>query len=317
MTRTDTGLYEVRMPGLGPVDGVAHAELSAGWGYLQATACQIAQTWRDGADQMVRVACFNPAGDAQNLPFVVIYVGASSGPTPMLAARYTGAGVENAGGSPVSVSRSSVGRYTLTSGGGFDGRGFARITPVGTTPARCRPAETAVTNASLRIRVECDAPSGAAVDTGWTISYTEQVGMHHDPSVPAAYLATTGDPANPRIEPERTWSSNGEMPTITHQPQVGVYRVYYQQLGKPQVYPADAVSVLPQPGMELLLPPPTGAHRGLLLWRRWPAGRRDLRARLPASTMSELARLACPPKMRALGVSSRFRWVAPCGCLRM
>jgi hypothetical protein len=243
MTRTDTGLYEVRMPGLGPVDGVAHAELSAGWGYLQATACQIAQTWRDGADQMVRVACFNPAGDAQNLPFVVIYVGASSGPTPMLAARYTGAGVENAGGSPVSVSRSSVGRYTLTSGGGFDGRGFARITPVGTTPARCRPAETAVTNASLRIRVECDAPSGAAVDTGWTISYTEQVGMHHDPSVPAAYLATTGDPANPRIEPERTWSSNGEMPTITHQPQVGVYRVYYQQLGKPQVYPADAVSV--------------------------------------------------------------------------
>lgn len=199
---------------------------------------------------MVDVACFDPAGGSKNLPFVVVYVGASKGKTPMLAARYDGASAESATGSPVTVSRNSAGRYTLTSGGVFNGRGFARITPVSTTLARCRPAETAGTNGGLRIRVECDGPSGTAVDTGWMLSYTEQVGMHHGPSVPAAYLATAGDPANPVIALDRTWSSNGETPTVTRgnihtpdPPVTGVYRVQYQQIGKPEVYPGDAVAV--------------------------------------------------------------------------
>jgi hypothetical protein len=257
MTRTGDGLYRVHMPGLGPVAGVAHAELGATWGHQQATSCQIADMQQQGADQIVQVICFDFTGTRKNLPFLVVYVGASKGPTPMIAARYDGIRAVSATDRTVNVSRTGTGRYTVTTTGVFDGRGFVRITPVGTAPVHCRPAETTDTGSGLRIRVECDAPDGMARDTRWTLSYTQQVGMHHDPSVPAAYLATTGDPANPTIASDRSWSSNGETPTVSrgstnspNPPSTGIYWVQYQRIGKQQVYPAGAVAVTatgPQP----------------------------------------------------------------------
>ncbi|MEV4756900.1 sigma-70 family RNA polymerase sigma factor [Micromonospora sp. NPDC049559] len=241
MTRTGTGRYLVRLPGLGGTPGVAHAELSAGWGYPQAAACQVADARPAGADQLVDVACFDPAGTAKNLPFLVVFVAPSDGPTPMVTARY-GTGGTVASGGNVTVTRTGTGAYRLTADAAFAGTGFARITPVGTAPVRCRPAGVTASGGRLRVDVACAAPGGAARDTGWSFSYTEGVGAHHDAGVPAAYLATGGDPAAPTVATGRSWSFNGEVPALTRTG-VGAYDVWYQRLGKTQVYPADAVMV--------------------------------------------------------------------------
>ena len=234
MVRTGTGRYTVRLPGMGTAAGAMHATLSAGWGYQQAVSCQLADAWRDGLDQVADVACFDQAGIPKNLPFIVVFVGASDGPTPMLTTRYDGTG-----GTGATVSRIGTGRYTVSATGPFNARGVADITAVGAAPACCRPTNT---TAGLQIAVACDAQNGAPVDTGWALSYTELVGPHHDPSAPAAYLTVGGDPASPTVLTDRSWSSNGETPTVARTG-VGVYDISYQQIGNPAVYPADGLMV--------------------------------------------------------------------------
>lgn len=205
LVRTGEGAYDVRLPELGGRSGTVHAAISNGWGYYQPFSCQTTGTRGEGNDLLVGVACFNPDGTRRNLPFVIVF--ASDGP----AVAYRGAAP--------GVVHSGPGRYEVTTLGG---NGFAMVSPVGQSQARCR---TAVEDA--RVRVLCDT------DTNWNLSYTENEAIHHDPSASAAYL-TTGT--------NRSWSSNGETPAVTRTA-VGRYEVQYQGIGNPKIYPADAVLV--------------------------------------------------------------------------
>ncbi|HUQ61404.1 hypothetical protein [Lentzea sp.] len=202
--RRGEGAYEVRLPELGGTNGTVHVAISNGWGYPQALSCQSQNTRGDGDDLLVDVACFSPDGSRKNLPFAIVFV--SDGP----AVRYRGGAA--------GVTRTGPGQYDVTS---LKGNGFAMVSAVGASQARCR-----TTVEATRTRVECDA------DTDWNLTYTEGAAIHHDPAASAAYL-TTG---------RNHWSSNGETPAVTRTA-LGRYDVWYQGIGNPRTYPADAVLV--------------------------------------------------------------------------
>ncbi|MET9630097.1 hypothetical protein ABZX92_21780 [Lentzea sp. NPDC006480] len=204
LIRTAEGAYEVRLPEVG-TGGTVHVALSNGWGYYEPASCQTSGTRTDGRDLLVDVACFAPNGTRKNLPFVIVF--ASDGPA-----------VAYRGGAP-GVVRTGPGQYDVTTLGG---NGFAMVSPVGQSRARCR-----TTVEPARVRVACDA------ETDWNLTYTQNAAIHHDPSASAAYLETGN---------ARSWTSNGETPAVTRK-SLGFYEVQYAQIGNPKVYPADAVLV--------------------------------------------------------------------------
>jgi hypothetical protein len=239
MIRTGEGRYTVRLPGIGSPNGVAHASIGLAWDLFQAVSCQLAGAAPDGADEVLDVACFDAAGTPKNLPFQVTFVRPSTGADPMVTAGYPGgAATYNSTGGAVRVQRQSTGVYQVDAdGGALTGLGFPSVTARQATQAHCRPAAAARTASGLRLRIECSA-HGTPVDSGWTLSYTERAGLPHDPSVPSAYLSTTGDPAGPVIDPQRSWSNNGETPSLRHTA-TGAYELIYPSLGNPRVYPGD------------------------------------------------------------------------------
>ncbi|MFC7587846.1 hypothetical protein ACFQYP_32320 [Nonomuraea antimicrobica] len=255
MVRTATGRYTVTLPGLGTTPGVAHAGAGVSWGHIDAAWCQLDSVTRSGADKLLDVACFDGTGTAQNLPFAVWASGPSPGQRPQLLARYQTIGgfgdavplvnddTFNSAAGPVEVRRTGEGRYEVTAVGEvYDATGYARVTALNSARARCRAASVEDTGTALRIGVECTGADFQPRSTPWLLSYTEGVGAHHDPTVPAAYASTTGDPSAPGIDTRRSWSSTGELPTIARTAP-GVYDVNYQAVGNPFTYPADLVDV--------------------------------------------------------------------------
>ncbi|GAA0923495.1 hypothetical protein [Nonomuraea longicatena] len=255
MVRTATGRYTVTLPGLGATPGIAHAGAGVSWGYTDAAWCQLdAVTVIDG-DKVLYVICFDGAGTAKDLPFAVWASGPSTGARPQLQARYENSGglasavplvnrdTFNSASGPVSVYRTGDGRYEVTAeGAAYDGGGYARVTALDDVPARCRATGVEDTGTAVRIGVECLDRDFRPTSTPWLLSYTEGTGAHHDAGVPAAYASTSGDPAAPVVDTGRSWSSNGEVPTVVRTAP-GVYDINYQAIGNPYIYPADLVDV--------------------------------------------------------------------------
>ncbi|PBC67616.1 hypothetical protein BX265_8234 [Streptomyces sp. TLI_235] len=130
-------------------------------------------------------------------------------------------GTSNSEGRAVHVHHDGTGRYRVViDGASFSrGTGHVQVTPYGTgSPARCNPQQTTPAGNGLQITVACWSISTAATpqpaDTPWLLSYADQVGLHGDPQVPAAYAATSGDPANPVVDAAHSYSSHGEQPTV-------------------------------------------------------------------------------------------------------
>jgi M6 family metalloprotease-like protein len=255
MIRTGTGRYTVTMPELGRVPGVAHAAAGVSWGYTDAASCQLVSTAAQGVDKVLEVACSDGTGAARNLPFAVWASGHSAGQKRQLQARYQTIGgfadavplvnaeTYNSTAGSVEVRRVGEGRYEVTAEGAeFDASGHVRVTPLRSEPARCRAVRVEDTGDGLRIVVACSGAAWTPVSTPWLLTYTEGVGVHHDAAVPAAYASTTGDPAQPVIDTGRSWSTGGEIPTVTRTAP-GVYDVNYQDVGNPYTYPADLVDV--------------------------------------------------------------------------
>jgi hypothetical protein len=261
VVRTGTGQYTLRLPGIGSPGGVAHVS-DAVWPIEESVGCQVRDRAVDGSDEIVRVSCFDPAGAAKDMRFNTFFAAPSGGPAPMVTVDQTGgAGTYNSTGGAVAVTRTATGRYVVdVAGPGLDGSGHVQITPYGTRAARCRPAGATPVAGGMRLLVECHAASRSAaaqpVDTGWALTYTQGIGLHHDPAVPAGYVTVAGDaaadptgPAGPSINLARSWASNGETPTVVRERR-GLYTITYQRLGRQQPYPADSVqttAVGPQP----------------------------------------------------------------------
>ncbi|CCH35437.1 sigma factor [Actinosynnema sp. NPDC047251] len=150
LLRTGTGVYTVRMPGLGAPGAVAHVTPIA----QTADTCVVRDQGVDGPDGLVGVNCFGPAGTPKDLPFhVYLGVPRSAAVTSEQATRL-GVGVWRVPAADV---------------------GYVQVTPVGGEFARCR-AELAA-----EVLVHCDR------DVRWQLSHVRGTGLHED-DVPSAYL---------------------------------------------------------------------------------------------------------------------------------
>ena len=250
VTHTGTGEYAVRLPDIASATGVAH--VTAYRTTYRGRTCAVAGQEPAGTDEVIRVRCFDHTGAPIDWWFTVFFAApAATGGTPYATVRYnppggTGSltpvrndGTYNSAGQVNHVRHEGPGRYKVVlKGAAFtEDSGYPQVTPYGSGgPARCHPEGTTVAGDTLEVAVGCYAVSGEStarrVNSPWVLSYVQGRGLHRDPSAPAAYVTTTGDPAGPVIDQRRSYSSDGGSPTVTRLAK-GWYRVVHTGVGKP------------------------------------------------------------------------------------
>ncbi len=220
------GRYLVRLPGIGSPVGIAQVTpLSP-----VADSCSIVDMAPDRTDELIIVSCYGPDGTAKDASFTLLFAEAN-GDAPGVLVRADPAGgmsLDSTGGR-VRVSHTAPGRYeAILDDPRITGTGYVQVTPLGTSPVRCRPTGSTASG-SLRITIQCDtiAVDPAPADTGWLLTSVNGTGPHQDPNAPTAYAAV--DPAGPVIDPTHSYSSTGEIPTISLF-RTGVYQLTYRTL---------------------------------------------------------------------------------------
>src|SRR5262249_24900068 len=142
-----TGVYLMRMPGIGSDKGIAH--VTPGWWGVPAS-CVVRSTERAEVDELILVACFDSFGALKDTNFHLSFGAPSVSGMPMPAIRYdvpdgaasadprnNSATANNTGGA-IRVERLERGRYRAIVGGkGFTANGYAQITPLGNKPVWC------------------------------------------------------------------------------------------------------------------------------------------------------------------------------------
>ncbi|MET8991459.1 hypothetical protein ABZW49_38915 [Nonomuraea wenchangensis] len=245
VVHTGTGTYEVRLPGIASAAGIAH--VTPYRTVYRGRTCGVTGYAPDGPDELIKVRCFNETGAPVDWWFTVFFAAPGPGQTPYATLRYDGAagtatvdparndGTFNSAGGVNRVVRESTGRYRVTvEGEAFAERaGYAQVTPYGGgAPARCNPSGVTPGTGQVEIIVACHViGTGAPADSSWLLSYTDGAGLHRDAGTPAAYVSVTGDPAAPLVDAARSFSGNGETPSLTRLG-VGYYRLTWNTLGK-------------------------------------------------------------------------------------
>ncbi|RLK59015.1 RNA polymerase sigma factor [Actinokineospora cianjurensis] len=227
------GRYRVRLPGLASEHGVAHVSVNFMTVYAGANArsCGVVDSYPQGADQFVTVACHNALGAAKDAPFGVLFVVPGTGGAPMVTVRHDGQSTvevgDSTGGRPV-VARVGVGRYRVSlDGTAFNGHGYAQVTAYGGAQAQCQNEDVAAGELS----VACWTTGGLPVDTGWHLSYVERGPLTHDAVVPGAYAQMAGTAPGLTVDPDRSFNSaNGYM--TVERVSVGLYRVGFRGVGR-------------------------------------------------------------------------------------
>lgn len=248
VTRTGTGAYRVRLPGVGSAAGIAH--VTAYRTAYRGRTCAVAGQEPDGADELVSVRCFDHTGRPVDWWFTIFTTTPTGGGSPYATIDYDAPGggtsqnpvlnprTFNSAGGVARVVRSSPGLYQVA----ITGRPFAadtghvQLTTSGSAPVRCAHTNTEAGSDALELTIACHSIGTSTppqpADAPWRLSYVRDTGLHHTPGVPAAHVAVTGDPADPTIDPAHTSSTNGETPTLNRL-STGHYRLTWPSLGKP------------------------------------------------------------------------------------
>jgi hypothetical protein len=104
-----------------------------------------------------------------------------------------------------------------------------------TAAVRCQPQGSRPAGDGLEVTIGCYriGPSSTPqpVDAPWLLTYVDGTGLHHAPTTPAAYLATTGDPASPSVDGQHSYATGDATPTIARTG-LGQYQVTNSSLGK-------------------------------------------------------------------------------------
>ncbi|WP_141704301.1 hypothetical protein [Planobispora rosea] len=226
VTHTGTGAYEVRLPGVASARGIAH--VTAYRTVYRGRTCAVTGFEPSGADELVRVQCRDQAGEPVDWWFTVLFTAPSATGHPYATIQHSGSptapGTYNSDGRVNRVLHDGTGRYrAVIPGGSFTrGTGHIKLTPYGTTAARCaaRPGEAA--GDTLEIGVSCYAiATGRPVDARWLLSYADGGGA-------AAYTRVTGGPA---VDPVHSYSVTGETPGVERLG-IGWYRVTWERAGR-------------------------------------------------------------------------------------
>jgi len=179
------GRYRILFPGAAAARGVVHVTAINDAPYW----CQ-ANTWGPaGADEFVYVDCYKAGGVPAFTPFTAIFE-SSSPPTLAINGRFgyvdslaTGALVSqfNSSGAVNSVSPLGVGQWlvkmpNLSTPGPVDGS--LQATAVNGAASRCKVAKWSSSGAGQQILVYCFAPSGAPMNTRFTLTFQYQQSLY-------------------------------------------------------------------------------------------------------------------------------------------
>lgn len=239
VTRVAAGDYLVRFRGMAAAGGVAHASAYG----LTSNFCAVGGFAPDGSDLLVRVRCFNPAGNPADTMFVANYTNRqpaagtlaylwSDDPVPP-PAHVPASWFDTTGQKPL-ITRIAAGRYQVRLGA-LDAtfpvgylQGHLRATAYGKSATRCEVLDPRL-QAPLAVPVRCYDPAGAAVDSRFTLTLAHQVNLlGATPPYAAALLhpQPVGDPVL------GGWTNPGGAPSATKLG-VGRYLVSFPGLAMP------------------------------------------------------------------------------------
>jgi hypothetical protein len=243
ITRSGVGDYLVRFRGLATPGGVAHA---SAYGTGNGDVCTVAWYRPRGADEFIRVRCFDGNGNPSDSRFVANVTDQQAAPGHF---GYLYSHDPNpAGGSyvpdpqwsydsaaqPIVVTRTAVGSYQVLLGAldkTFPGdywNGYFRATAVGSAPVRCEVLDPRFF-VPVSVPVRCYDPAGLAVDSRFTLTYAHGVNLLGSPTTHATASALPQPAANPVVG---GWSNPGGPPTATRLG-VGDYLVSFPGLAMP------------------------------------------------------------------------------------
>jgi hypothetical protein len=196
ITRSSTGTYSVRLPGVSSAGGTAKVTAFS----AAANYCKASNWAASGADELVDVLCFDFTGAPVDAKFTLTYVDGISilandaasgyvwGNDPA-AAQYTpnSAYQFNSTGASNTITRTATGRYTVTLPGlgmdqvllGASNRGTVHVTAHHTTSKRCEvvgwggtlpPPPSPVL---LNVDVACSTAAGTPSDSKFVLQFTK------------------------------------------------------------------------------------------------------------------------------------------------
>ncbi|MBB5870452.1 hypothetical protein F4553_003831 [Allocatelliglobosispora scoriae] len=222
VTYHSTGEYTVRFAGLGDPGGVAHVQAYGG----TANYCTLSSWVKEGADEAVRVRCFNASGSLADSPFVANFAVGSQDASrfsylwandqsvsgsykPSEAYRY-----DAVKSSDIAVKRTATGRYDVllpAAGPTLSDPWHFQITAYGSA-ALCK---LAAFNASARkAQVACRSAAGSSIDSKFALSFSSE----------GSFLGRA----------DRRFGDYSNTSDGVANPSTGVYAVRAAELGQPK-----------------------------------------------------------------------------------
>jgi hypothetical protein len=245
ITRASTGVYAVTFPGLG---ALGTATVSA---YGGGTSCKIQNWVAVSSGTQLTVLCFANTGAPADSQFTALYTYVATSPTPAgyvwndrpsaaLNRSFTPSTLYqfNSTGAQNTITRIGTGQYNVRlpgighqKGDSWDVSLTAYGTPAGDPSAFCSGNGDLSTAADAIIMVTCTTASGAAIDSGFALTYVESnslllapagantaaytnVGCDHSGGSvgpgSCSIATTTGFDTNPAADPTITVLGQGE-----------------------------------------------------------------------------------------------------------
>ncbi len=235
VTWTETGHYEVRLPGLAnDTSAVALSPLGT-----VARRCVVQDWFIDGADELIDVACFALTGVATDSQFVLTFlVGntTTSNPTPTgYAYSFADQPTTNGGylpsrkfnshtGSSNPVNRVGTGSYQADFNALGSAGGNVQVAAVSNSAMTCQSSWAQVSQ-QMQANVQCRTAGAARVDSQFDVILTNRVGLKGEDGTNVAYLTADRPTASSyTASAARRFSTAGMAPTITRSAK-GVYLV--------------------------------------------------------------------------------------------
>jgi hypothetical protein len=184
ITRSATGNYQVRLPGLGVTGGTVKVTAYGGTSHL----CKVGNWTVSGSDQLVRVMCFTTGGAPVDTYFTMTFarslgvIGLAGTPSGYVwadqpsAASYTPNTTYqyNSAGTSVNntITRSSAGVYQVRMPKLAGAEGTVHVSAYGPGTSECKVSSWGASGADQLVNVRCFTTGGAPVDSMFTATYT-------------------------------------------------------------------------------------------------------------------------------------------------
>jgi hypothetical protein len=220
--QSQAGRYRVRFKGIGDDGGIPHV---TAMGNVQRICVLTGWNRTSAGNQDVFVSCFTLAGVRVSTRFSLTYIATNGDPGPLAYLWTDGSATGdaasqysfNSGGGTNHIDRSGPGVYVVNLGSiaadsgnpqvsVWNGGAFtAGVGPAGINPATCNVGFWSGGSSGVGIAVFCYDSHGTAVDSGFTLSYTDHQGLKGHATAKVAYL-WANDPSSSSYTPDSFYS---------------------------------------------------------------------------------------------------------------